>query len=80
MPFNGACYYIELKHTGSWMDALNMCQQHNMDLVSIHSDIEMEHIREFVVAKGVKSALWIGLSRRRLRTDPIGKGDYSYEY
>ncbi|XP_062604307.1 C-type mannose receptor 2-like isoform X1 [Saccostrea cucullata] len=76
MPLNGACYYIELKQKGSWMDAQRMCQNLGMTLSSIHSTVEMEHIREFAFRQGATSSFWIGLSRRRLPLDPIGKVNF----
>jgi hypothetical protein len=36
--------------------------------------LEIEHIREFAVREGATRSVWIGLSRRRLPSDPIGKG------
>lgn len=73
MAFNGACYHFELEHKESWMDAHNECKQLNMDLVSIHSVIEIEHMVEFVIRNGLTRSLWIGLSRQKDLTDPIEK-------
>lgn len=56
------------------MDAHNECKQLNMDLVSIHSVIEIEHMVEFVIRNGLTRSLWIGLSRQKDLTDPIEKG------
>lgn len=74
MAFNGACYHFELEHMESWMDAHNECKQLNMDLVSIHSAIEIEHLVEFVIRNGLTRSLWIGLARQKDLTDPIEKG------
>lgn len=74
MALNGACYHFELEHAESWMDARNKCKQFDMDLVSIHSTIEIEHMVEFVIRNGLTRSFWIGLSRRKDLTDPIEKG------
>ncbi|XP_052701321.1 macrophage mannose receptor 1-like [Crassostrea angulata] len=73
MALNGACYHFELEHAESWMDARNKCKQFDMDLVSIHSTIEIEHMVEFVIRNGLTRSFWIGLSRRKDLTDPIEK-------
>lgn len=62
------------------MDAHNECNQLNMDLVSIHSVIEIEHMVEFVIRNGLTRPLWIGLSRQKDLTDPIEKGIYIIDY
>lgn len=62
------------------MDAHNECKQLNMDLVSIHSVIEIEHMVEFVIRNGLTRSLWIGLSRQKDLTDPIEKGIYIIDY
>ncbi|XP_048736074.2 macrophage mannose receptor 1-like isoform X1 [Ostrea edulis] len=74
--FNGACYHVELKQKGSWTDAQQMCQKYGMTLASIHSIVEIEHLREFAVREGATRSVWIGLSRRRLPSDPIGKVNF----
>ncbi|XP_061172826.1 macrophage mannose receptor 1-like isoform X2 [Saccostrea echinata] len=76
MAFNGACYYIEMKQKGTWTDAQHICQNLGMTLASIHSAVEMEHVREFAIRQGATSSFWIGLSRRRLPLDPIGEVNF----
>lgn len=66
---------MELKQKGFWTDAQQMCQKYGMTLASIHSIVEIEHLREFAVREGATRSVWIGLSRRRLPSDPIGKGN-----